>query len=99
MIDFDQLDLVLNEDRKRYELEVEGKKAFIEFIKTNTQIYLTHTEVPQSLEGKGVGSHLVLTVLKQVEQMDLQLVPLCPFVASYIKRHPEWRKLVLRETK
>jgi len=96
MIDFDQLDLHLNEDRKHYELHVEGKVAFVEYIKAQQQIYLTHTEVPNSLEGNGVASNLILKVLKEVEILDLQLVPLCPFVASYIKRHPEWKKLVMR---
>ncbi|MGB3591568.1 MAG: GNAT family N-acetyltransferase [Nonlabens sp.] len=87
-----------NKERKRFELPVEDQIAYIEYIKAKGNIYLTHTEVPSGLEGKGIGSKMVLAVLEHIESEDLVLVPLCPFVASYIKRHPEWRRLVYRGT-
>jgi predicted GNAT family acetyltransferase len=83
-----------NLERKRYELEVEGKTAFIEYILAQGKIYLTHTEVPKSLEGQGIGSKLVKLVLEDIQKSELKLMPLCPFVAAYIKRHPEWTKLL-----
>ena len=71
--------------------------AKIEYIKTpNGEIYLTHTEVPRALGGKGIGSQLVEKTLKDIEQKDLRLVPLCPFVAGYIHKHPEWRRIVMK---
>lgn len=82
--------------KKRYEATVEGSRAFVEYIKAKDKIYLTHTEVPTVLEGKGIGSSLVLKVLEDVERKDLTLVPLCPFVAMYLKKHPEWKKLVMK---
>lgn len=85
-----------NTERKCFEIEVEGLKPRLEYILTKDSIYLTHTEVPKQLEGKGVGSKLVLLVLTEIKKRDLKLVPLCPFVAMYIKRHPEWRELVLK---
>jgi hypothetical protein len=60
--------------------------------------YLTHTEALPELEGKGIGSTLVKRVLEDIERKKLTLVPLCPFVAAYIQRHPEWKKLLLKET-
>ena len=59
-------------------------------------IYLTHTEVPRELEGKGIGSQLVEKTLQDIERQGLRLVPLCPFVAAYIKKHPEWRRIVMK---
>lgn len=85
-----------NESQKKYYFDIEGQQAFIEYIKAKGNIYLTHTEVSQGLEGKGVASQLVLKVLQVIEREDWRLVPLCPFVATYIKRHPEWKKLVYR---
>ena len=68
----------------------------IEYIKTkNGEIYLTHTEVPSALEGKGVGSSLVRLALEDIERQQLRLVPLCPFVAGYVQKHPEWKRLVM----
>lgn len=89
-------ELIDNEAKKRYELNFEESVAFIEYIKAKDNIYLTHTEVPKSMEGKGIGSAMVLAALKDVKTKELTLIPLCPFVALYIKRHPEWKDLVLR---
>ena len=82
------LNVTDNPDKKRYEVSVEGSTAFVEYIKAKDKIYLTHTEVPTALEGKGIGSSLVLKVFEDIERQDLTLVPLCPFVAMYLKKHP-----------
>ncbi len=58
--DYSNIELVINPDKKRFELHVENHIAFIEFILNNENIiFLTHTEVPSVLEGKGVGSAIV----------------------------------------
>ncbi|MEO1009851.1 MAG: GNAT family N-acetyltransferase [Bacteroidota bacterium] len=85
-----------NTEAKQYEMHVDGLIPRIEYIRAQDKIYLTHTEVPKGLEGKGIGSALVKMVLEDIDKKDLTLVPLCPFVAMYIKRHPEWKKLVLK---
>ncbi len=89
-------ELINNAEKKRYEFHIDGLMPIIEYILAGQKIFLTHTEVPAGLEGRGIGSALVRQVLEDVERQDLTLVPLCPFVAGYIKRHPEWRKLVLK---
>lgn len=91
--------LIENEAAKQYEFHVDGFTPRMEYIKVKGKIFLTHTEVPGELEGKGIGSALVKQVLKEIEKLDLVLVPLCPFVATYIKRYPEWKKLVLKGIK
>jgi len=78
------------------EYHIDGHTPVIEYIKAKEKIFLTHTEVPKELNGKGIGSAIVKAVLEDIERQDLTLVPLCPFVAGYIKRHPEWKKLVLK---
>lgn len=88
--------LIDNIESKRYEFHLDGAIPRIEYIKAQDKIYLTHTEVPRGLEGRGVGSAIVKAALEDIDQKGLTLVPLCPFVALYIKRHPEWKKLVLK---
>lgn len=88
--------LIDNSEEKRFELHIEGHVPRIEYILTKEKIYLTHTEVPRELEGKGIASSLVKKVLTEIEHRNLTLVPMCPFVAAYVKRHPEWKKLVLK---
>ena len=85
-----------NKERKRFEAVVDGKTAFIEYIRAEDKVYLTHTEVPKELEGKGVASAMAKQVLQQIKSESLFLVPLCPFIAAYLKRHPEWREILAK---
>ncbi|MEL6925471.1 MAG: GNAT family N-acetyltransferase [Bacteroidota bacterium] len=85
-----------NTDDQQYEFHIDGHIAKIEYLikEEKNKIYLIHTEVPEALSGRGIGSALVRQVLADIETQGWQLVPRCPFVASYIKRHPEWQRLV-----
>ncbi|PCJ65315.1 MAG: GNAT family N-acetyltransferase [Bacteroidetes bacterium] len=85
-----------NKEKNQYEMDSEGSTARLEYIIAKNQIYLTHTEVPPPLGGKGVGSSMVRQVLEDIDKRELTLIPLCPFVALYIKRNPEWVKLVMK---
>lgn len=85
-----------NRINKQFEFHIDGQVPKIEYIRAKEKIFLTHTEVPDKLEGQGIGSQLVEAVLREIERQDLTLVPLCPFVAGFIKEHPEWKKLVLK---
>ncbi len=88
--------LIDNVALHQYEFRIGDLIPRIEYIKTkNGEIYLTHTEVPSALEGKGVGSSLVRLALEDIERRQLRLVPLCPFVAGYVQKHPEWKRLVM----
>ena len=88
--------LIDNKIQNQYEFQLQGKGARIEYIRTSDRIFLTHTEVPKELAGKGIGSSLVRAVLEDIKKQDLTLIPMCPFVASYIKQNPEWKSLVLK---
>lgn len=85
-----------NRINKQFEFHVDGLIPKVEYIRAKDRIFLTHTEVPEELAGQGIGSLLIKAVLEEVERQELTLVPLCPFVAGYIKEHPEWKKLVLK---
>ena len=89
-------ELIDNAASKRYEFHIGEFRPRVEYIKAANKIFLTHTEVPKELAGKGIGSALIKAVLEEVEKQGLTLVPLCPFVALYIQRNPEWRKLVMK---
>ena len=81
---------------KHYELTTNGLTARIEYNLAQGNIYLTHTEVSKELEGRGLASRMVQFALEDIKKRGLTLVPLCPFVSAYIKKHPEWRALVLK---
>ena len=88
------LPLVDNTGAHRFELTVQHATAFMEYGDREEALALFHTEVPAQLEGQGVGSALVEKVLAEIERRQRLLIPLCPFVTSYLKRHPDWQRLV-----
>lgn len=85
-----------NKDANRFEMALGGeRRAFIEYEQTGEGVItLTHTEVPDEFEGKGVGGALVKGALGIVERDGRKIVPACSFVAAYLRRHPEYRPLV-----
>lgn len=91
-----ELTIIENAEEKRFTTTVEGQVAFIEYIRAQGIVYLTHTEVPKALEGRGVGKALVLGVLALIKEEGATLAPLCPFVAAFLTRHPEWKSLLAK---
>ena len=84
-----------NPAQHQFELDIDGYLSVVEFVRSaDDTLALTHTEVHPDLEGKGVGSYLVKSVFEYMDAHDLKIVPLCPFVSSYLQRHPEWYRIV-----
>lgn len=89
--------LIDNVVEQRYEFDLDGEKAVVEYAKKPDLIVLIHTYVPAKAEGKGIGSELIRAVLEDVREKGLQVVPQCSFVAHYIFRHPEWEEVLYKE--
>ena len=83
-------------ESSRFTAAVDGHLAVLEYQLFSDKIVFTHTEVPRELEGRGVGAILAQTGLEWARAHALRVVPICPFVAAYIARHPEYLDLVRR---
>jgi uncharacterized protein len=82
--------VVDNPEARRYELYVADELAGeIAYSHRDGRITLIHTEVADAFEGQGLGSRLVSGALKDIRSRGLELVPMCPFVRSYLARHPD----------
>lgn len=80
----------------RFEAAVPGSDevAVLEVEPSPNLWIFQHTEVPKSMEGRGIGSELVRQALAHVRELGVTIKPICPFTAAYIKRHPEEMDLV-----
>jgi predicted GNAT family acetyltransferase len=88
-----------NTTDSRYELkEGETVVGFVQYRIADDKIVLVHTEILPGNEGKGYGSRIAKLVLEQIQTAGKPMVPLCEFMAGYIAKHPEYEKLVSRET-
>lgn len=91
--EIEKLPLTDNEAHHRFELSSGGHTAYIEYRRKGDKVFLIHTEVPAAMSGRAVGSVLVEKVFSHLEEMGLRMVPYCPFVRAYLKKHPEWERL------
>jgi uncharacterized protein len=87
--------LVINNPRGcRFETNVDDHVAVLNYQQDGRSITFLHTEVPQELAGRGVGSALANAGLKYACEQSLQVIPKCEFVASYLEKHPEFAHLL-----
>lgn len=89
-----ELSIKNNEANHRFETQINGEIALVEYVRFDNGIIFSHTEVPPSLEGRGIGSKLAQAGLDYARVENLTVVPLCSFVASFIRKHQEYQSLV-----
>jgi predicted GNAT family acetyltransferase len=83
-------------ERERYEAHLDGELAgVLEYIAKRGRTALIHTEVLPVHEGRGVGSALVRFALDDARRRGLRVIAVCPYVQSYLARHPEDDDIVI----
>lgn len=88
-------DIVDNRERKRFEIDLGGGEyAFAEYTLPDGKIMFTHTEVPESHSGRGIGTMLIRTALASARERGLKVIPICPFFAAYMQKHEEVQDLL-----
>lgn len=92
-----------NPASSRYEITEDGPDGadgavigFAAYQKAERLIVFTHTEIDPGWEGKGVGGQLVRAALDDVRRQGLPVLPTCPFVQSWMQRHPDYADLDYR---
>ena len=89
------VNVVDNQDASRYEAYIGVELAGFSVYRIRPDaIVFTHTEIDDAFEGKGVGSALIRGALDDVRARGASIVPLCPFVAAFIRRHDEYVDLI-----
>jgi uncharacterized protein len=76
-------------DQNRFELRDGDEVAVLTYERGDADVALVHTVVPEALGGDGVGSRLAETAVRWAREQDLEVVPVCTFVQSWLERHPE----------
>ncbi len=89
-----EMNVVNNESENRFEVRLGGDIAVAEYVREGSSIAFTHTLVPTEFEGRGIGSLLARAALDFAREQHLRVVPLCPFIAGYVRNHPEYAPLI-----
>ncbi|MFJ9060516.1 GNAT family N-acetyltransferase [Streptomyces sp. NPDC102409] len=84
--------IVRNVDaRHRYEILVEEVSAgFTAYRDRDGQRVFFHTEIDDAFAGRGLASVLVEQALNHVRSTGKRIVPVCPYVAKFLKKHEEF---------
>jgi predicted GNAT family acetyltransferase len=84
-----------NRAEDRYEARIGGELAGIAVYRLSPdRIVFTHTEVAPEFEGHGVAGQLAKFALDDARARGLQVVARCPYIAEYIRRHPDYKELL-----
>ena len=89
-----EIDVVHDTGAQQFRVGEGGGAAVLQYRLTGTRITFLHTLVPEAFRGQGIAQKLAHAGLEHAKAAGLRVVPICPFVQSYLKRHPEYRPLV-----
>ncbi|HEY6946683.1 MAG TPA: GNAT family N-acetyltransferase [Candidatus Acidoferrum sp.] len=93
-LNLDDVAIIHNEAVHRFEANVDGLRSLITYRRLPDRLVLQHTEVSEPLRGKGLAAKLTRTALDFARANHLRVVPLCPYVSSFLRRHREYQDLL-----
>jgi predicted GNAT family acetyltransferase len=81
-----------------YVVEVNGERAgkAVYHMRGGRHLFV-HTEIDDHYSGMGLGTSLVRFALDDVRAKRGIMVPICPFFAAYLERHPDYEDIVDQE--
>ena len=78
-----------NQAASRFEVADDGYLAYLQYHRSGKRLALIHTEVPEELEGRGIGGRLVTAAVARAAREGLTVVPYCPFARGWLERHSD----------
>ncbi|MBA4168562.1 MAG: N-acetyltransferase [Chitinophagaceae bacterium] len=89
---YNEVELIKSDHQ--FQFHIDGLVSFIDYGQVGNDLMLIHTEVPGELEGRGIAAALVERTLAYAEASGLKVVPRCAYIVAYLKKHPEWNRIV-----
>ena len=92
-IDLEKLEVIHNAEKYRFETWIDNQLSKLDYLLDEDTIVMTHVGVYPEHRGQAVAGKLVEIALKYAEENSLRVIPMCPYVAAYIRRHPQYMDL------
>ena len=93
-LNLDTVAVIHNEEAHRFEATGDGLRSLLAYRLFPDRIVLHHTEVPPPIQGQGMAAKLTRAALDFARARHLRVVPLCPYVSSFLRKHREYQDLV-----
>ena len=85
----------VTKESDRFSIAVDEKPAgFTEIVDRDGKRTFPHTEVDDAFQGRGLATILIGEALQQTRDAGLRIVPVCPMVVAFVKKHPEFDDVV-----
>jgi uncharacterized protein len=80
----------------RFYAKVAGEEAELTYTyPEETVLDFDYTYIPPTARNQGLSDHLVKAGLEFARGKKYQVIPSCPVVEAYVKRHPEYKDLLI----
>jgi predicted GNAT family acetyltransferase len=92
-INLEELEISNNPDEKRFEVWIDGKLSKLDYIEDGDTIVMTHVGVHPQHRGGGVAGKITQAALEYAREKSLRVIPMCSYIAAYIRRNPQYVEL------
>jgi predicted GNAT family acetyltransferase len=89
-IDLNTLAVIHVPEKNRFEISIDNQLSKLDYFLDKDTMVITHVGVYPEHRGQGVAGKITEVALKYAEENSLRVVPMCPYVATYIRRHPQY---------
>lgn len=92
-MDIENLEVTHNPAKSRFEVQLNGQLAKLDYYEEGDTIVMTHVGVPHEFRGQGVAAAIAKAGLEYARSKSLRVIPVCSYVAAYIRRNPHYAEL------
>lgn len=92
-IELNELEITNNPGENRFEVWIDGQLSKLDYIEDGDTIVMTHVGVHPEHRGGGVAGRITQVAMEYAKQRNLRVIPMCSYVASYIRRNPQYIEL------
>lgn len=92
-IEPDRINVIQNAEENRFEVWIEGLLSKLDYTENGGSIAMTHVGVPVEFRGMGIAAIITRSALEYARSKSLRVIPICPYVISYLRRNPQYMEL------
>jgi predicted GNAT family acetyltransferase len=93
-VDLEKLEVIHNESEDRFETWIDGQLSKLDYLLDGNTIVITHVGVYPEYRGQGVAGKLTQVALEYAREHSLRVIPMCPYVVTYIRRNSQYEDLI-----
>lgn len=83
-----------NKEKKKFVFTINGEESKVEYFLKDGKMYLTHSEVPHHLRGKGIGKEMVIQTFEKLTQEGYKAIATCSYIEAVAKRSEKWNAII-----